>query len=91
MLPAILMLIVGVFLGIFVSCLMFTKGKSDVLDTYIFQADKLVVDNGAIILKDTVTGREAFKRLSEEDKSYIKYTFLSFAYSGEDDSWDGDD
>lgn len=40
-------------------------------DNYIFTADTVFVDNMAIILQDTSTGKEAFKQLSAGDLMYL--------------------
>lgn len=71
--------IAGLVFGMFISCLIVTKGRSEILDSYIFSADQLVIDNGAIILKDNTTGKEAFKRLNSEDAVYLQsidYRFI---------------
>lgn len=82
MVTGIIFFIAGLGFGVFISCLIVAKGRSEILDSYIFSADQLVIDNGAIILKDNTTGKEAYKRLNSEDAAYLQsidYRFMGGA------------
>ena len=51
--------------------LLIANDKHGSNDNYIFAADTVFVDNMAIILQDTSTGKEAFKQLTTGDLMYL--------------------